>query len=521
MRFQIQHILAAIGLLLATFAATAHAQFDLPFGPEDYSHDFQLFAPVEIDLDNEPAIDDYGYWAGYNKLAWTLSGERVEIGDPTLDVLAEEIYRFNSSIPGVDGSLSDQGTLPAPYQIQNGLQNVIPNAGFGFGDRYEVGYRNRGNGWMIGILDGPEQQQSMVYGMTPTLTGTTLPPWDLDYRGSPLFPGTDPTIPNPANLGTFFALGFGNVHINFDHPVGYLQGFRDYLNFLAGATLGTQVGPVAYVGNYGGTIEPNIDNQGQITFIRLTDDIDEDGIPGAVIVITVLPDGSLALSTLTDFDDLHTFNIAFDQVIVRSRTKVDGVEAMWSHDLSNRHYQAKHQNNHLELSFGARYLEIDDFFSFLADGGILGRTFSNNWLDNQIVGPQVRAKWVNQRQRWRLSGTTSFMFGYNTQNWNQENGIGAELVPGATNRLLYAQPTYSTHGLQKRDFSPVAELRLESAYYLTQAVALKVGYTGMYVGNIRRAATSVRYFLPDMGFRDSGTQNLITNGVDVGIEFVY
>ena len=35
------------------------------------------------------------------------------------------------------------------------------------------------------------------------------------------------------------------------------------------------------------------------------------------------------------------------------------------------------------------------------------------------------------------------MFGYNIQNWSQENGIGAELVPGATNRLLYAQPTYS------------------------------------------------------------------------------
>ena len=85
------------------------------------------------------------------------------------------------------------------------------------------------------------------------------------------------------------------------------------------------------------------------------------------------------------------------------------------------------------------------------------------------------------------SGTTSFMFGYNTQNWSQENGIGAELVPGAINRLLYAQPTYSQHGLTFNQFSPVGELRLEAAYYLTQAFALKVGYTGMYVGNIKRA----------------------------------
>jgi hypothetical protein len=200
---------------------------------------------------------------------------------------------------------------------------------------------------------------------------------------------------------------------------------------------------------------------------------------------------------------------------------VNGVEAMWSHELTNRHYQAKHQNNHVELGFGARFLQLEDYFSFLADGGILGRTFSDTWLDNNIVGPQVSAKWINQRQRWRLSADSKFTFGYNTQNWRQENGIGAELVPGAVNRPLYAQPTYSAQGLRLDSFSPVGELRLESAYYLTQALALKVGYTGMYVGNIRRAATSVRYYLPDMGFRDSGKQELISNGVDVGVEFVY
>jgi Putative beta barrel porin-7 (BBP7) len=489
MRLYKTQVLAAFALTLSVLATGLRAQINLPFGPENYSHDFQLFAPVEIDLDNEPYQDDYGYWAGYSKLAWSLSGERVEIGDPDVIVLAEEIYRFNAGV--------DEGQPPPPYRIYNGLQNVIPNAGFGFGDRYEVGYRDRGNGWMFGILDGPDQTQNMTYGMGVT-------------------PVIDPTY--VGNVGTFFALGFGNTHVNFATPEGYLQGFRDYLNFLAGAVIGTQVGPQAYVGNYGGTVEPNVDNMGQITFIRLTDDIDEDGIPGAIIIIDPVTG---LLTTMTDFDDLHTFNVAFNQIDVRSRTKVNGVEAMWTHELTNRHYQAKHQNNHLELAFGARYYELKDYFSFLGTGGILGQTFSNNWLNNDIVGPQVRAKWVNQRERWRLSGTTSFLFGYNTQNWHQENGIGADLVPGATNRLLYGQPTYSTHGLQKRDFSPVAELRLESAYYLTQAVALKVGYTGMYVGNVRRAATSVKYFLPDMGFRDSGTQNLITNGVDVGIEFVY
>jgi hypothetical protein len=55
--------------------------------------------------------------------------------------------------------------------------------------------------------------------------------------------------------------------------------------------------------------------------------------------------------TFTDFGDLHTFNVAFDQIIVRSRTKTNGVEAMWSHDLTNRHYMAKHQNNRLSGVF--------------------------------------------------------------------------------------------------------------------------------------------------------------------------
>jgi hypothetical protein len=61
-------------------------------------------------------------------------------------------------------------------------------------------------------------------------------------------------------------------------------------------------------------------------------------------------------------------------------------------------------------------------------------------------------------------------------------------------------------------------MRLETAYYLTQAFALKAGYTGMYVGNIKRAATSVKYYLPDMGYRNSGNQELISNGVDLGID---
>jgi hypothetical protein len=501
MRLHQFQFLAAFGMLLAVMAAKASAQVNLPFGPEEYSHDFQLFAPAEIDLDNQPYSDDYGYWAGYSKLAWSFSGEHVTIGDPNVTTLAEIIYYGNPQ----DLDLQNR---PEPYQIQNGLQNALPDAGFAFGDRYEFGYRNRGNGWSIGILDGPEQSQFQVYGMSPTLQGSSLP-------GTPPI---DPSYVGPVAADGLYALGFGNVHINFDTPAGYLMGFRDYLNFLSGAAIGTQVGPIAYVGNYGGTNEDDVDEDADFTFFRLTDDLNGNFIPGQVIIIDPVTG---LITVLVDYGDLHQFNIAFDQVQVRSRTQMNGVEAMWTHELTNRHYMAKHQNNHVELAMGARFMRLKDEFGFLADGGIMGRTSSDTRIDNNIVGPQIRAKWVNQRQRWRISGTASALLGYNTQNWSQENGIGAEFVPGALNRPLYAQPTYSQHGLTFDQFSPVGELRLEAAYYLSQAFALKVGYTGMYVGNIKRAATSVRYYLPDMGYRDSGNQELISNGVDAGIEFVY
>ena len=67
----------------------------------------------------------------------------------------------------------------------------------------------------------------------------------------------------------------------------------------------------------------------------------------------------------------------------------------------------------------------------------------------------------------------------------------------------------------------MGELNLEASYYLTQNFALRLGYNGMAIANVKRAATSVDYVLPDMGYRDAGTQTLLVNGVNFGIEFTH
>jgi hypothetical protein len=501
-------------------------------GPSNYEHDFQMFAPFELDLDNMSDPQWSGYFFEYNKLFWSYSGERTTIGSPDVTEVIDtnddgipdttvmgqfaEIIYFVDPITGIPNPQDEFDPLdppPTPYIVTNTLRDAGPKAGFALGNRYEVGYQDQGHGWLLGILDGPELNQTQFYGFVPDPTiGNGLPPFiDDDYTdGTDIGPGTGPIA--GADLRAF---GWGSVPILFETPPGYLVGFRDYLNLLAGAGIGTQVGPMAYVGNYGASTE---DDEFPVEFFRLTDDIDEDGNFGVGFVLDA--DGNVIL-VFTDFDDLHEFNVFFDNVTIRSITETDGVELMWTHQLTNNHYQAKHQNNRLSISGGARFLRLYDQFRVDAEGSLLGRSFWDTSFTNQIVGPQVALSWVNQRQRWRLSADTRFMFGFNVADWDQNGLMGEELIPGAVNRPLYARPTAFVDGLQEQEFSPIGELRLQASYHVTKAAALKFGYTGSYIGNIRRAAPSVRYSLPDMGYIDTKGEEFLINGFDLGVEFVY
>ena len=87
--------------------------------------------------------------ANYSKLAWSFSGEHVHDRRPgRRRCFAEQIYRHKSA--------TTKASAPLPTKFRTACRTSLPNAGFAFGDRYEIGYRDRGNGWMIGILDGPD-----------------------------------------------------------------------------------------------------------------------------------------------------------------------------------------------------------------------------------------------------------------------------------------------------------------------------------------------------------------------------
>lgn len=348
---------------------------------------------------------------------------------------------------------------------------------------------------------------------------------------------TNHTISASARVGMMVSCAFSLLglsgdcalaQITYETPSGYMLGFRDYLNYMAGSSSGTQVGPIAYVGNYGGTFESDPDDE-STTFFRLTDDIDEDGVPGAIVIVD--PQTGL-ITTLTDFDDLHTFNVAFDQVgIAQQRgyqtSDVGGVLWLYEEEATNRDaeqvsteqaedaisaialdasnirrgtnsrlvsvrarvpsrfvpqfskYAEGRRGGGIGITYGYNELNLSDRFYFEGNGGILGRTYSDTRSENWVTGPQAGIVAFKSFGPLTLYAHGVAVAGINDVEMMQTNGIGAELVPGATNRLLYAQPTYSENSATSVELSPAGMLWLQAGLQITSNSAIRVAWSGL------------------------------------------
>src|ERR1043165_3947884 len=106
-------LLGTVALAVA-FLADARAQENVPFGPENYEQDFQMFSPFTLDLDNMVDKQYSGYFFNYDKLFGSYSGERTTVGSGDASTLAEVIYYTNNPIPGttVPPGQGDIGTPP-------------------------------------------------------------------------------------------------------------------------------------------------------------------------------------------------------------------------------------------------------------------------------------------------------------------------------------------------------------------------------------------------------------------------
>ncbi|WP_145061158.1 BBP7 family outer membrane beta-barrel protein [Adhaeretor mobilis] len=506
------NLLLATTLLLLS-ARTATAQVEDGFcEPACYS-DAQYFAPVDFDYDCNPIRKDCGYTFSYDRIAWYGTGERHPLGlqggqaDGSFNPF--RIFETGQQVVPIDPADPDSdlvlipGTvvdIPTPFR-PNGIMNAAPRAEMGYGHRYELGYFSGDAGWLVGILDGPDILSAQDFGFGYT-------PQDNTNAGDLGLPSDIPNNPNNQLLSPF-----GSVHIVFEDPDDLMLGFIDVYDALS---FGNQPGNI---------LAADTDGDGVLDGDGFADDIDNDGVHG--------PDGfdseepgdvpdSVGPGVAPDFDDLVRLPTSWQSVQVRNRTQIDGIEIMRTHRLSNRHKMAKNQNSYMQLGYGVRYYQLDDKFRVDGQGGVMGDSFWDTSIVNNIVGPQVALNYKVQKKRFLFDFNGRCLLGYNIQNMDQTVGMGEDLIYAQNNHPLNLHPTYANHGKQEEDFSPVVEIRANASYQVTGAIALRLGYTGTFVDNIRRASQHVRYRLPDMGFREgAGTQDIFINGVNVGVEAVY
>lgn len=543
-------------------------------------NDLRWFEPADLDLDGRME-KEAGYFLKIKKEGLFITGERVEIGDPDTVVLSERLFSTSTievrqklvdliyangigtnvnltqlandmgvtfqevggvfvTVPmiidtvdnlGVPGTVTIEvpqiDTLtenpPEPYIVRNSILDGTPKAELGWGEEYEFGYSDGERGWLARVLDGPEVNSGGVYGAgegTPYTSqpGTGFANFDNFYGGTPVDLDGDGVLDVTGDVGDLYALGFGSVAVNFDAPEDFFVGFRDYI-INTSPTSGTQYGIINYVGNYGG-LEDNEDFDDTTTVGGIADDLDGDLDSLFIIGIDTDGDGDIdtEIGTLTDFGDLYNFNVFFDQVNVRNRVELDGVELMFTHELDRSHKLDRGRRDDLQLRYGVSFLRFRDDYDLEMLGSILGRTTVNHETDNQLVGPSVGLKWRRDHGKWDFSIDSQVSLAYNIVDHRQNGIIGEELIPAALNRPINGRTTTSVDSLNADDFSPMAEIRAEARYKVTKALALTIGYKAKFIDNIYRATDAVGYTIPYWSINNKKSDVFI-NGFTMGVEF--
>ena len=360
------------------------------------------------------------------------------------------------------GSQSAEGFGPGPGGVVDQFNTNTADTGFllangAWGNRWELGYVDDDNyGWLVSILDHVSQAQYHV---------------------------------------------FNGAQVLFNDPGQLLSGFAPFVDPVTGATIDRDINNNHIFGRFGqdiGVANPNP--------------------PPSTIFF-----GNPTQPAPVDTGDLVPLVPSFYWLIAKNVTQINGTEVM-------RMYRAPrlHSGGFFELLYGVRWLQVNDTFLVMGIGGLLDNSTWSTRAQNNMVGPQLGARFWSQRGRWITSFEAHVMAAANFQNVHQISQIATLLgqntaTLSTTPQLLpvnLANPIGWVNNAFATTFSPVGELRLNVSYQVTRAVALKVGYTGLVVGNVTRASNRVDYSQVKLiSIAPGGThQGLFVNGINVGVE---
>ncbi len=255
-------------------------------------------------------------------------------------------------------------------------------------------------------------------------------------------------------------------------------------------------------------------------------------LPSGVSAPPDVPPEDQLLIDGTDPAVIRPLAVTFDDFQVRSKRELWGVEWMGTYRTHPHYY-----GGIFEFYYGVRYMEFDNQFSVqglndfddtvdpptISAGGALGDSDWVSSADNHIVGPQVAIRWFTQSGRWTLDASGRFLAGFNYQNMYLKGTLGSRLTPpGTEGRPLSMSPTSFTHAAHENEWSPTVEFRANLQYQLTRAIALRFGWTGMYIDGVARSPNIILYQVPNMGLNiDNNREGVFMHAVTGGVTVNY
>lgn len=224
----------------------------------------------------------------------------------------------------------------------------------------------------------------------------------------------------------------------------------------------------------------------------------------------------------------------------------------------------------------------------LSGGSQLQQGDWETYASNNIAGPEFSLHFESTKGRWTVLSDFKFTSGFNFQNMiyrgsNFPASLSADFIrstfttattfSAATTTtapvVVSGQPLYvQVFGLGQKNatniaehqftFTPIGEWRLGTEFRVSQAIMLRAGYTGMWMGQIARASANTAYvtqtdivqqsvanpaFDPSLPVGPTNTQTIVadvpvdytriappaaaiqdyvlTNGIDFGVEIKY
>ncbi len=242
------------------------------------------------------------------------------------------------------------------------------------------------------------------------------------------------------------------------------------------------------------------------------DDLDGDTTFGRSGVDTSTPlDGVPNTFAPVDTGDAVAQALSFTFLEVRDKVDSWGIEV--KRDLRIGSSSA----GTFDVSYGARYYNFDEDFLIVGRGGLLFTdTFALTKADNDLVGPQIGARWFRTSGRWTWMMDTSFTAALNFQSVRQNGQFAGNT--GFSN--LFAQNVYFNNTAHETEFAPIIELGFSSRYQITNKFYAFVGWRGMFIDNIARPQTMVNYTFPTMGIASANNrQELFQHGLQLGVSF--